>query len=185
MRNIATTHLLDRVAEKYGEACYEVPVGFKHISSAMDAHDALIGGESSGGLTVRGHISGKDGLYAASLLVEMISVTQKPLSALVQEIYNEYGEMHMAEYDWALTVENKTEIQQRILTAKELPVFDRPVEKISYLDGCKVYFKDAWIIVRFSGTEPIVRVFAEAPTLKEAQALVKTMADFCSLPFKD
>ena len=185
VRNIATTHLLDRVAEKYGEACYEVPVGFKHISSAMDAHDALIGGESSGGLTVRGHISGKDGLYAASLLVEMISVTQKPLSALVQEIYNEYGEMHMAEYDWALTVENKTEIQQRILTAKELPVFDRPVEKISYLDGCKVYFKDAWIIVRFSGTEPIVRVFAEAPTLKEAQALVKTMADFCSLPFKD
>ena len=72
VRNIATTHMLDRVAAAFGEACYEVPVGFKHISSAMDAHDALIGGESSGGLTVRGHISGKDGLYAASLLVEMV-----------------------------------------------------------------------------------------------------------------
>jgi len=131
VRNIATSHLLDRVAEKHGEICYEVPVGFKHISSAMDAHDALIGGESSGGLTVRGHISGKDGLYAASLLVEMISVTRKPLSALVQEIYDEYGEMHMAEYDWALTEESKQSIQKTILEDKLLPDFGLPIEKVS------------------------------------------------------
>ena len=72
VRNIATTHLLDRIAAAYGQECIEVPVGFKHISAGMEAHDALIGGESSGGLTVRGHISGKDGLYAASLLVEML-----------------------------------------------------------------------------------------------------------------
>ena len=184
VRNIATTHLLDRVAEKYGEACYEVPVGFKHISSVMDAHDALIGGESSGGLTVRGHISGKDGLYAASLLVEMVSVTNKPLSELVREIYDEYGEMHMAEYDWALTQERKAAVQQTILTDKQLPDFGLPVQKISYLDGCKVYFNDGWIIVRFSGTEPIVRVFAEAKTIREANALVKIMADFVGLPFQ-
>ena len=185
VRNIATTHLLDRVAEKHGEICYEVPVGFKHISSAMDAHDALIGGESSGGLTVRGHISGKDGLYAASLLVEMISVTRKPLSQLVQEIYDEYGEMHMAEYDWALTEESKKEIQQRILTDKQLPTFDRAISKVSYMDGCKVYFEEGWIIVRFSGTEPRVRVFAEARKLREAKELVRVMADFCNLPFED
>ncbi|MBR5230813.1 MAG: phosphoglucomutase/phosphomannomutase family protein [Clostridia bacterium] len=185
VRNIATSHLLDRVAEKYGETCYEVPVGFKHISSAMDAHDALIGGESSGGLTVRGHISGKDGLYAASLLVEMISVTRKPLSALVQEIYDEYGEMHMAEYDWALTEESKANIQQLILTDKKLPDFGIPISKVSYMDGCKVYFEDGWIIVRFSGTEPRVRVFAERDTMKNAKALVKTMADFTGLPFSE
>ena len=185
VRNIATSHLLDRVAEKYGETCYEVPAGFKHISSAMDAHDALIGGESSGGLTVRGHISGKDGLYAASLLVEMISVTRKPLSALVQEIYDEYGEMHMAEYDWALTEESKANIQQLILTDKKLPDFGIPISKVSYMDGCKVYFEDGWIIVRFSGTEPRVRVFAERDTMKNAKALVKTMADFTGLPFSE
>ena len=115
VRNIATTHLLDRVAAAYGQTCFEVPVGFKHISSAMDAHDALIGGESSGGLTVRGHISGKDGLYAASLLVEMLCVSGKPLSALVQEIYDEYGEMHMAEYDWALTDRSRARIHQLIM----------------------------------------------------------------------
>ena len=80
VRNIATTHLLDRVAEAFGETCYEVPVGFKHISAAMQEHNAVIGGESSGGLTVRGHINGKDGIYAATLLVEMLSVTGKSMS---------------------------------------------------------------------------------------------------------
>ena len=185
VRNIATTHLLDRVAASFGQTCYEVPVGFKHISSAMDEHDALIGGESSGGLTVRGHISGKDGLYAASLLVEMLAVTKKPLSALVQEIYAEYGEMHMAEYDWALTEETKADIQRRILTEKELPDFGLPVARVSYMDGCKVYFEGGWIIVRFSGTEPRVRIFAERDTLRNARRLVRTMAEFIGLPFDE
>lgn len=185
VRNIATTHLLDRVAAAFGQKCIEVPVGFKHISSAMDKHDALIGGESSGGLTVRGHISGKDGLYAAALLVEMISVTRKPLSALVQEIYDEYGEMRMAEYDWDLTAQHKGEIQRRIFTDRQLPDFGLPVEKVSYLDGCKVYFPDGWIIVRFSGTEPRVRIFAERDTMENAQKLVRIMAEFAGLPFQE
>ena len=183
VRNIATTHLLDRVAAAYGQECIEVPVGFKHISAGMDKHDALIGGESSGGLTVRGHISGKDGLYAASLLVEMICVTRKPLSALVQELYDEYGEMHMAEYDWALQPHVKDDIQRRILQEKQLPDFGLPVQRVSYMDGCKVYFEGGWIIVRFSGTEPRIRIFAEMETISRADALVKTMADFVGLPF--
>lgn len=183
VRNLATTHLLDRVAAAYGQECIQVPVGFKHISAAMDKYDALIGGESSGGLTVRGHISGKDGLYAASLLVEMICVTGKPLSALVQEIYDEYGELHMAEYDWALTEETKQDVQRRILTDKQLPDFGMPVHSVSYMDGCKVCVEGGWIIVRFSGTEPRVRVFAEMQSLREADGLVKIMADFVGLPF--
>lgn len=184
VRNLATTHLLDRVAAAYGQKCIEVPVGFKYISAGMDEHDALIGGESSGGLTVRGHISGKDGLYAASLLVEMISVTRKPLSELVQEIYAEYGEMHMAEYDWALTEKTKEDIQRRILVEKQLPDFGIPVSSVNYMDGCKVNLEGGWIIVRFSGTEPRVRIFAEMETTAKADALVKVMADFAGLPFR-
>lgn len=185
VRNIATTHLLDRVAEAFGEKCYEVPVGFKHISEAMDKHDALIGGESSGGLTVRGHISGKDGLYAASLLVEMICVTRKPMSELVQEIYDSFGEMHMAEYDWALSEGLKAAIYQRIMVEKRLPDFGEKPLRVSYLDGCKVYLEDGWIILRFSGTEPRVRVFAERDTMARARAMVKTMAAFAGLPFEE
>ena len=184
VRNIATTHLLDRVAETFGQKCYEVPVGFKHISSAMDAHDALIGGESSGGLTVRGHISGKDGLYAASLLVEMLCVSRKPLSALVREIYDTFGEMHMAEYDWALTEQRREDIHRLLMVEKRLPDFGLPVARVNYMDGCKVYFEDGWIIARVSGTEPRVRVFAERDTLTNARQLVKAMADFVGLPFQ-
>lgn len=185
VRNVATTHLLDRVAAKFGEPCFEVPVGFKNISAAMQAHDALIGGESSGGLTVRGHIYGKDGLYAASLLVEMLSVTGKPLSQLVQDLYDEFGELHMAEFDWPLTAQRKEEIVGKIFEARELPDFDRPVARVSYEDGCKVYFDDGWIIVRFSGTEPRVRVFAEDRTTAGARALVGRMADFLGLTFPE
>ncbi|MBQ9198106.1 MAG: phosphoglucomutase/phosphomannomutase family protein [Clostridia bacterium] len=183
VRNIATTHLLDRVAAAYGQACYEVPVGFKHISSAMEAHDALIGGESSGGLTVRGHISGKDGLYAASLLVEMLSVTGKPMSALISDLYRRYGEMHTAEFDWALTAETRDRIRKTIMEEKRLPDFRRAAQKVSYLDGCKVYFDGAWVIIRFSGTEPRVRIFAEDDTIHHAKTLVGILADFVGLPF--
>ena len=185
VRNIATTHLLDRIAAAYGQECVEVPVGFKHISAGMEAHDALIGGESSGGLTVRGHISGKDGLYAASLLVEMLSVSGKKLSELLQVLYNQYGELHTAEYDWALTPESREDILRKIMTEKQLPVYDRKVEKVSYMDGCKVYLDGGWVIVRFSGTEPRVRIFAEAETEEEAKRLVKQMADFTGLDWQE
>ena len=198
VRNLATTHLLDRVAASFGETCVEVPVGFKHISSGMQAHDALIGGESSGGLTVRGHIFGKDGLYAASLLVEMLCVTGKPLSQMVQDVFTEFGELHMAEYDWALTEQSKAGIQDLVFVRHALPEFGLPIERVSYEDGCKVYFKapegdgaagvpnaGPWIIVRFSGTEPRVRIFAENETMDAARRLVRIMAGFLDLPFED
>ena len=181
VRNIATTHMLDRIAEAHGEKCIEVPVGFKHISAGMEASQAVIGGESSGGLTVRGHIAGKDGLYAASLLVEMLSVSGKKLSELVQDLYDRYGEMHSAEYDWALTAEKKEEIHKLVLIQKKLPDFGKPVDRVSYMDGCKVYFPDGWVIIRFSGTEPRIRIFAEAPAKAEADSLVHTMASFAGL----
>lgn len=185
VRNIATTHLLDRIAEAYGQVCAEVPVGFKYISAGMDEHDALIGGESSGGLTVRGHISGKDGLYAASLLVEMISVTGKKLSELVNDLFARFGELHTAEYDWPLTQEVKDRIFRMIMEEKRIPDLGRKVEKISFMDGCKVYLEGGWVIVRFSGTEPRVRIFAEAETEKAARDLVETMARHTGLPWTE
>ena len=148
----------------------------------MEKHGAVIGGESSGGLTVRGHIAGKDGLYAASLLVEMLSVSGRKLSELVKELYDRYGEMHSAEHDWARTVEKQEEIHHLMMTERKLPDFGKPMDKVNYMDGCKVYFRDGWVIIRFSGTEPRIRIFAEAPSAAEAEALVRTMADFVGLP---
>lgn len=169
VRNICTTHVLDRVAEAFGEKCYEVPVGFKHISAKMNETDAVIGGESSGGLTVRGHIKGKDGIYAAMLLVEMIAASGKKLSAIIADIEAEYGLIDMEERDYRFNQEKKEEILRLLMEEKRLPELPFETEKVSYLDGSKVYFKNGgWVIARFSGTEPLLRIFCEMPNPKDA-----------------
>ncbi len=163
VRNLATTHRLDALAEKYGEKCYEVPVGFKHISAKMAETGAVIGGESSGGLTVTGHVKGKDGVYAASLLVEMVAVTGMKLSALLRKIREEFGDPYMEETSFRFSAEKKAELMKRLFEDKELPDFKSyEIDHVSYLDGCKIFFAcGGWAIIRFSGTEPIIRVFCE------------------------
>lgn len=182
VRNVATTHRLDRLAEAFGERCYEVPVGFKHISSKMQETGAIIGGESSGGLTVRGHINGKDGIYAASLLVEMVAVTGKSLSALSREISQEYGESSMAEQSYRFPTDRKEELRKILYEDKLLPEFPEPMERVSYLDGVKVYFASGgWIIARFSGTEPLLRIFCEMDSMNKAEEYAERFAKFLKL----
>lgn len=182
VRNICTTHMLDRVAESFGEKCYEVPVGFKHISAKMFAQDAVIGGESSGGMTVRGHIKGKDGIYASALLVEMIAVTGMKLSQIMEMIRNEYGTLALEERDYRFSQEKKTAIRKQLLEDKELPEMPYEIEDVSYLDGLKIYFKNGgWISVRFSGTEPLLRIFCEMPEKKDAAALCEIFEKYLAL----
>lgn len=182
VRNIATTHMLDKVASQFGEKCYEVPVGFKHISSKMQETNAIIGGESSGGLNVRGHINGKDGIYAAALLVEMIAVTGMRLSEIARSIQEEFGALYMAERDYKFSHEKKAEIYDKLIVQKELPEIDIEIDHVSYLDGCKLYFKNGgWIIARFSGTEPLLRIFCEMNTEEEAEALCDKFAEFLKI----
>ena len=182
VRNIATTHLLDKVAADHGEKSFEVPVGFKHISSQMEADDSLLGGESSGGLTIRGHIKGKDGVFASSLLVEMISVTGKKLSEMLDEIYAKYGYAYTAEGDCTFKVSGKEALYNKIYIEKQLPEFEYEIEKVSYEDGAKVYFKNGgWVIARFSGTEPLLRIFAEMEDQLTAEKVLNEMKAFLSL----
>ncbi len=182
VRNICTTHLLDRVAESFGEKCYEVPVGFKHISAKMFEADAIIGGESSGGMAVRGHIKGKDGIYASALLVEMIAVTGMKLSEIMETIRKEYGGMALEERDYRFSPEKKEAIQKQLLTDKELPQIPYEVENVSYLDGLKIYLKDGgWISVRFSGTEPLLRIFCEMKKKQDAAAFCEVFEEYLSL----
>ena len=183
VRNLATTHVLDKVAESFGEKCYEVPVGFKYISAKMQETGAVIGGESSGGLTVRGHIHGKDGIYAAALLVEMMAVSKKKLSEIAEDIRNTYGRTHMEERDYRFTPEEKETIRQVLLERRELPKLPFPVQKISYLDGCKVYFENGgWVSARFSGTEPLLRIFCEMEQASDAVRVCTVFEDFLGLP---
>lgn len=182
VRNVATTHRLDRLAKYFGEECYEVPVGFKYISAKMQEMDAVLGGESSGGLTVRGHILGKDGVYAASLLVEMVAITGFKLSELMKKIEDKFGISYMEERDYRFTREMKADIWKVIMENKELPEFPLEIEKVSYLDGSKVYFKNGgWIIARFSGTEPLLRIFCEMSEKKDAIIVCEIYENFLNL----
>lgn len=182
VRNVATTHMLDKVAESFGEKCYEVPVGFKHISAKMQESDAIIGGESSGGLTVRGHINGKDGVYAASLLVEMLAVTGKKISEIAETIQKEYGALYMEEKGYRFTKEKKQEIWTILMEEKKLPELPWEIRRVSYLDGCKVYFENGgWVIARFSGTEPLLRIFCEMEDPEDAKEVCRFFEEFLNL----
>lgn len=182
VRNISTTHRLDRVAERFGQACCEVPVGFKHISAKMQETGALIGGESSGGLTLRGHINGKDGIYAAMLLVEIVAVTGRKLSDLFAEIEEEFGAAFMVEHDFSFHPGEKPVLQRILFEERKLPVFSHQADHISYMDGVKVYFENGgWVSARFSGTEPLLRIFCEMPSKEEAVRTCAELEDFLSL----
>ncbi|MBO7252184.1 MAG: phosphoglucomutase/phosphomannomutase family protein [Oscillospiraceae bacterium] len=174
VRNNSTTHLLDRVAQAAGEQCYEVPVGFKHISGKMLQTDAIIGGESSGGMAVKGHIPGKDGIYAAALLVEMVAVTGKSVSQLYREITQKYGMLYYEEQALSMTTQRKAVLQEMLFEKKQLPNFQQTIQKVSYEDGCKITFTDgSWVICRFSGTEPLLRIASEGNTSHQARNYIQ------------
>lgn len=182
VRNLATTHMLDALAEDLGEKCYEVPVGFKYISSKIDEVDAVLGGESSGGLTVRGHIHGKDSVYAASLFAEMICKTGKSPSELFAELEEKYGKFEMVEFNLPFAPEAKDEVVNKVMVERVLPEFMQKVKAVSYEDGCKVYFEDnSFVICRFSGTEPLLRIFAEGKTESQAQSYIDAWKNLLKL----
>ncbi len=183
VRNLATTHLLDRIAESFGEKCYEVPIGFKHISSGIDRYDAVLGGESSGGLTVRGHIHGKDSIYAASLFIEMVCTTGKTPAQLMQDLEANFGHFTMVEANLAFAPERKAEIQKTVMVDKKIPDFNgEKIVRVNYEDGCKVYFEDdSFVICRFSGTEPLLRIFAEANDGERAQGYITAFRTMLNL----
>lgn len=182
VRNNSTTHLLDRVARDMGQECYEVPVGFKYISAKMAETDAIIGGESSGGMAVKGHIPGKDGIYAAALLVEMLAVTGKSVSQLYREITEKYGTLYYEEASFSMTPARKAELQELLFVRKQIPKFAETVEKVNREDGCKVYFADgSWVICRFSGTEPLLRMAAEGNTGHQARNYIRLWRDMLEL----
>ena len=182
VRNLSTTHLIDKIAKKYGYYVVETPVGFKHITEGMETSGAIIGGESSGGLTIAGHIKGKDGIFAATLLVEMIAVTGKTISQLVQELYTEFGDLYNDERDYTFTQSVRQDIETLLFTEKKIPNFEKEIDHISYMDGLKVTFSDdSWISARFSGTEPLIRIFVESQSKNENNRLITILEKFLNI----
>ena len=181
VRNLATTHLLDRLAEAFGEEHREVAVGFKHITAGMDEIDAVLGGESSGGLTIRGHIKGKDGVFACALVVEMLARTGKPLTELLETVYAITGRLHTVEHGVPATPDMRVELPRRMASAAPTEIAGYPVTRIDSYDGIKIHLEGgAWALLRFSGTEPVLRMFVEAQTAEQADQLIAWLEAFAS-----
>lgn len=179
VRNLATTHLLDRLAKHFGEECYEVPVGFKHIAAAMVEHHALLGGESSGGLTIRGHILGKDGIFAMALIVEMLARTREKISQLRQRVYAITGRLYTIDEGIPSTSEMRAAIPRRLQAAPLDHIGPYPVVKVRHDDGTKFFLEnDNWALLRFSGTEPILRLMVEADSPDKASELIQQLKQF-------
>jgi alpha-D-glucose phosphate-specific phosphoglucomutase len=183
VRNLATTHMLDRMAARFNEKSYEVPVGFKHIAAGMVENNALLGGESSGGLTIRGHILGKDGIFACALIVEMLARTGKRISELQAEAWRICGRLFSQEENVPATPEMRVAIPRRL---KDVPIEfidDYQVLNISHFDGTKFLLEnDNWALLRFSGTEPVLRLMAEADSTEKAARLIQWLKKFCGTP---
>ena len=179
VRNLATTHLLDRLAAHFGERSAECRVGFKYVTAGMDEIGAVLGGESSGGLTVRGWIKGKDGIYACALVVEMLARTGKRISELRHMIYDITGRLYAVDMSVAATPEMRIAVPRRLEVEPLTHIGPYPVVGVSHLDGTKILLEnDNWALLRFSGTEPALRLFVEADTQAKAAELLDWLRGF-------
>jgi len=168
-RTLATTHLLDRIAAAGGLQVFETPVGFKYLGQKLLHDDALLAGEESGGMGIKGHVPEKDGILACFLLAEMVARTGRSLGQLLKDIEGRYGALYNRRVDIHLSGPGERErIADALRTAPPERLGGKAVAGIDTLDGFRFRLADgAWALLRFSGTEPLVRIYGEAESPDE------------------
>jgi len=170
VKNFATTTMVEKLAKCYGLPCYETPIGFKYVAERMEHEDVLIGGEESGGIGVKGHIPERDGMLAALLLLELMAVEGKPLGRLLHALEEKLGPHCYGRLDLPLLGEP---VDLQLVRQRMEESAPAPLQEVRDLDGLKFLFQDgSWLLLRPSGTEPVLRVYAEAPSPEEVEQLL-------------
>lgn len=174
VRTVATTHLLDRLAEMHGQEVIETPVGFKYIGEIMRAKDVLIGGEESGGVSIKGHIPEKDGILANLLLLEMIAFEKKPITEIWKDLIAEAGIHPLGRRaDYELSIPIQQALMERWQEQLPTELAGRKITKVGLTDGIKLYLDAySWLLIRPSGTEPMLRLYVENPDGALADAMI-------------
>ncbi|MBN2145736.1 MAG: phosphoglucomutase/phosphomannomutase family protein [Anaerolineales bacterium] len=174
VRTVSTTRMIDRLCERYGLPMYETPVGFNHIADYMLKEDVLIGGEESGGISFRGHIPEGDGVLMGLLLLEIVAASGASLYELIEDLLREVGPAFYQRTDLRLRHPvSKTEISRILVEGAPSEIGGEKVENIATLDGVKYLLDDgSWLLIRPSGTEPVLRVYAEGRSPQMVQALL-------------
>jgi phosphoglucomutase len=172
-RSITTTHLLDRIARRYDLPLTKTKVGFKYMAELFLQGQILFGGEESACIAVKDHLPEKDGIFAGLLVAEMIAASGRSLGALRVDLFREYGEMTSGQRTLPLTPERAKKLKS-LVQDPPAKLGRRKVVSFETLDGLKLDFEgDRWLVLRLSGTEPLIRCYAEAETCDEVEALLK------------
>jgi len=169
----STTVKLEKLCKIYNLDFQVVPIGFKHVCGIMLQEDVLVGGEESGGIAVKGHIPERDGIWNGMMIWEMMVKTGKSLDELIQEIYSLVGSFAFRREDLGLSESKKQEIIDKCFKKNYVSFGGKNPIRIEDMDGWKYYFSaNEWLMIRPSGTEPVLRIYAEAETPEEAQKLL-------------
>lgn len=174
VRTVSTTRMIDRLAKRYGLKVYETPVGFNHIADYMMSEDILIGGEESGGISFKGHIPEGDGPIMGLLLVEIIARARKPLGELVANLLADVGPAFYERADLRLNRPvAKQEMTNLLIKNAPAQIGGVKVAEVSNMDGVKyIMADDSWLLIRPSGTEPVLRVYAEGRSMELVHELL-------------
>ena len=171
-RSVATTHLLDAVCAQHGRKLYETPVGFKYLGEYLTSRRAFLVCEESAGLSVRGHVPEKDGILAGLLAAEMVAARRSSIREQVRDLFKKVGPLHSRRIDYHIDAAARERLARRL---EDVPstFAGRRVASLNTSDGRKMIFTDgSWILFRPSGTEPLVRCYAEARTPKALGSLL-------------
>ncbi len=174
VKTISTTFMIDNMAHAYGVTLHETPVGFNHIADLMMTQDVLIGGEESGGISIKGHIPEGDGILMGLLLLEVMAYARAPLHEIIADLQQQFGPAHYARNDVRLGRQlAKRDVVAKLEAHAPTHLIGEEVVRINTLDGIKFYLADnSWLLIRPSGTEPVLRIYAEARTPDAVTALL-------------
>ncbi|MBA3599983.1 MAG: phosphoglucomutase/phosphomannomutase family protein [Acidobacteria bacterium] len=172
-RSVATSHLIDRVATNRGLKLYETPVGFKYIGELINEDKIILGGEESAGLSIKGHYPEKDGILACLLAAEAVAVRGRSLSEQLEELYSRVGKLESGRIGVKLTDEIAQNLSAK-LAQEPSEIGGKKIEVINRMDGVKFIFADkSWMLMRPSGTEPMVRIYAETENKDDLEVLLE------------
>ena len=172
-RSVATSHLVDRVAKERNLQLYETPVGFKFIGELINKDEIILGGEESAGLSIRGHYPEKDGILACLLAVEAVAARGMSLTEQLDELYGRVGKLESGRIGVKLTPDVSAKLNERLAQEPD-EIGGRRIENINRMDGVKFLFENsAWMLMRPSGTEPMVRIYAESENVDDLEDLLE------------
>jgi phosphomannomutase len=178
VKGVTASMMLNKLAEKYHVGVHDMRVGFKYIGPKFSEVDALLGGEESGGYAFRGHIPERDGILSGLYILEYLAMTGQTPSQLVQHLFAEVGPHYYQRRDVTFDPQHRRQIQQHLLSLANLTeLAGLPVRSSDEIDGRRLIFDDAWLASRFSGTEPLLRIYCEAESRQRVTQLLDAAAE--------